>query len=189
MEFSLNHAFNASAEIADAGRYPGLRMFTAAHAVANSAQTDVHDKTGGTGIYADSPWAVSSPQAFAPVGQRDFSWFSAVCYLFGRDVYRELNGEVPIGLVASDWGGQAIQVFSSPDALKDTTCGGTVPQQRQNDFSRSDAVAEAAVAPAAHHTADGNFGDSGDGVTNSQLWFAMLAPFVHMRFAGSVWYQ
>ena len=36
-------------------------------------------------------------------------------FFFGRDVYRELNGEVPIGLVASDWGGQAIQVFSSPD--------------------------------------------------------------------------
>ena len=181
MEFSLNHAFNASAEIADAGRYPGLRMFTAAHAVANSAQTDVHDKTGGTGIYADSPWAFSSPQAFAPVGQRDFSWFSAVCYLFGRDVYRELNGEVPIGLVASDWGGQAIQVFSSPDALNDTTCGGTVPQRH---FAKLDIAAES-VAPATQ----GSNGDTGDGVTNSQLWFAMLAPFVHMRFAGAIWYQ
>ena len=27
-------------------------------------------------------------------------------YFFGRDLYRELNGSVPIGLVASDWGGQ-----------------------------------------------------------------------------------
>jgi hypothetical protein len=78
MEFSLNHAFNASNEIADASRYPGLRMFTAAHAVANGPQADVGDKTGGTGVYADSPWAVSSAGAFAPAGQHDFSWFSAV---------------------------------------------------------------------------------------------------------------
>ena len=58
MEFSLNHAFNASAEIADAVRYPGLRMFTAAHAVADSVRADVGDKTGGVGVYANSSWAV-----------------------------------------------------------------------------------------------------------------------------------
>jgi hypothetical protein len=58
-------------------------MFTAAHAVFNTPQFDVPDKTGGVGAYANSSWAVSSAAAFAPVGQRDFSWFSAVCYLFG----------------------------------------------------------------------------------------------------------
>eukprot|EP01043_Picozoa_sp_COSAG02_P022325 COSAG02_NODE_1158_length_14185_cov_21.954778_3_plen_104_part_00 len=30
---------------------------------------------------------------------------------------RELGGKVPIGLIASDWGGQEIQVFSSPGAF------------------------------------------------------------------------
>ena len=75
----LDSAFDSElVQIADAGAYPGIRMFTAAHAVANSPQADVPDKTGGAGAYKDSPWAVSSPAAFAPVGQRDFSWFSAV---------------------------------------------------------------------------------------------------------------
>merc|ERR1711957_501432 len=54
---------------------------------------------------ADSTWAVSGPGAFSPVGGTGFSWFSAACYFFGRDVYQSLNGEVPIGLVASNWGG------------------------------------------------------------------------------------
>ena len=88
MEFSLNHAFNASEEIADSDRYPDLRMFTAAHAVFNSPQFDVANKQGAIGVFTNSSWAVSGADAFAPVGQRDFSWFSAVCYLFGRDVYR-----------------------------------------------------------------------------------------------------
>jgi hypothetical protein len=88
MEFSLNQAFNASEEIADSDRYPDLRMFTAAHAVFNTPQFDVADKQGDVGVFMNSSWAVSSADAFAPVGQRDFSWFSAVCYLFGRDVYR-----------------------------------------------------------------------------------------------------
>ena len=88
MEFSLNHAFNASAEILDSASYPGLRMFTASHAVANVPQKDVTDKTGGEGVYASSSWAVSGPGAFSPVGDPAFSWFSAACYFFGRDVYR-----------------------------------------------------------------------------------------------------
>ena len=207
MEFSTNHAFNASAEIKDAARYPGLRMFSAAHAVANTPQTDVPDKTGGAGVYAASPWAVSSPGAFAPVGEKDFSYFSAVCYFFGRDVYTQLGASVPIGLVASAWGGQAIQVFSSPDALNDTTCGGTnitstIPFNARasaaasNNVSGSNALraeveaeAEAESGIPTASAGGARLQGNGDGVTESQLWFAMLAPFLHMRFAGAVWYQ
>ena len=61
MEFSTNRAFNASAEIADADRFMNIRMFTVAHAVANSPQTEVADKTGGTGIYRNSSWAGRNP--------------------------------------------------------------------------------------------------------------------------------
>merc|ERR1712216_22215 len=116
MEFSLISAFNGTEEIADSARYPGIRMFTAAKVAASTPPVDVGDKTEGSGVYGNSSWAVSGPAAFSTVR---FSWFSAVCYLFGRDTYKALGGKVPIGLVASDWGGQAIEVFSSPDALSD----------------------------------------------------------------------
>ena len=115
-------------------------------------------------------------------------------------MYRALNGTVPIGLVASDWGGQEIQVFMSPGALNDTTCGGTraVPSAPSGPASSGAHVttargtAQATVSGsggggAAHHRTSG--GVRGDGVTASQLWFAMLAPLARMRFAGTVWYQ
>eukprot|EP00937_MAST-01D_sp_MAST-1D-sp2_P000500 g500.t1 len=184
MEFSVNNAFNASAEIADSGRFPGIRLATAARAVADTPQPDVGDKTGGAGAYANSSWAVSSPAAFQPVGGVGFSYFSAACYFFGRDLYKALGGAVPIGLVASDWGGQPIEVFSSADALADKTCGGTVPVP---------APAPAAAAPVAAGRGGPGPGPRPAGaqlgVGTSQLWNAMISPFRKMRFAGAVWYQ
>eukprot|EP00050_Salpingoeca_kvevrii_P022110 m.121236 g.121236 ORF g.121236 m.121236 type:complete len:810 (+) comp9600_c0_seq5:87-2516(+) len=173
MEFSVNDAFNASAEIADSINYPNLRLFTVAKAVADEPQYDCTSKSNYT-------WAVSAPSAFVGVGGAAFSWFSATCYFFGRDVYRALGGKVPIGLVASDWGGQRVEAFSSPDALNDTTCGGTVPsgkaaaalyKQRKSTWAP---VASSGPAP--------NPGPT-------QLWNAMIYPLLNMRFAGATWYQ
>jgi len=42
--------------------------------------------------------------------------FSAVCWLFGRDLYRKYGR--PIGLIATWFGGTRIEAWSSPDALK-----------------------------------------------------------------------
>ena len=48
MEFSVNNGFNATDEIAASGAFPGIRLFTAARAVASSPQDDVDAKTAGT---------------------------------------------------------------------------------------------------------------------------------------------
>ena len=40
-----------------------------------------------------------------PVGGKEMSYFSAVCYFFGRDLYLSLGGQVPIGLIAAAQGG------------------------------------------------------------------------------------
>ena len=50
---------------------------------------------------------------------------ACLCAIAGRDVYKSQGGAVPIGLMASDWGGQPIEPFMSPDALNDKTRGGT----------------------------------------------------------------
>ena len=120
MEFSVNAAFNASAEIAASANFPHLRLATVEKTVADTPQTDVASKANYT-------WARSSPSAFVPYGGKTFTWPSAACYFFGRDLYKALGGKVPIGLVASDWGGQRVECFSSADALADKTCGGTQP--------------------------------------------------------------
>ena len=45
-----------------------------------------------------SAWAVSAPAAFVAPGGKPFSWPSAMCYFFGRNLYRGLGGKVRRGL-------------------------------------------------------------------------------------------
>ena len=57
-------------------------------------------------LIADSLGANSSP---------DFLYFSAVCWFFGRDLYKQY--QVPIGLISSNWGGTAIEDWSAPNVI------------------------------------------------------------------------
>jgi len=41
--------------------------------------------------------------------------FSAVCWLYGKYLSQHLN--YPLGLIETNWGGTAIEAWSSPDAL------------------------------------------------------------------------
>ena len=83
--------------------------------------------------YTTTVWGVSAPEAFYPKNsvaqQADVSqpygggspamggWFSAVCYTFGRRLYRHFDGTVPIGLVDASWGGKTIESFAPPTAM------------------------------------------------------------------------
>lgn len=122
--------FNASREIANAN-YPDLRLLTVKQ---NPSLTPLEDITP-----EDSGWQVRVPcsngdrsaeslltngcvwtwrvQPTTPthVGGPDWNYFSAVCYLFGRDIH--LETKVPVGLVASDYGGTIIEAWSSPGTL------------------------------------------------------------------------
>jgi len=44
-----------------------------------------------------------------------WKYFTAVCWLFGQDMYEYLG--YPICLVDTDWGGIPVEAWSSPDAL------------------------------------------------------------------------
>ena len=72
MEFSVNTAFNATAEIEDSINYPHLRLATLQKAVANSPQPDAVSKSNYS-------WARSGPDAFVSTTGPGFSWFSATC--------------------------------------------------------------------------------------------------------------
>ena len=117
---------NASAEIADSINYPNLRLATVAtqlSATPMSNAPSIANYTGPDGKV--EAWRRSEPDAFAPATTTQFSYFSAVCYLYGRDLYKSLGGAVPIGLIASDVGGVKIETLMSTDALTDSSCGGT----------------------------------------------------------------
>lgn len=186
MQFSVNTAFNASAEIAASSAFGDIRLATVKLTVSDTPQYDVASA-------ANYSWARASPAAFVPVGGHTFSWFSATCWFAGRDVYTALGGKVPIGLVASDWGGQRVEAFSSPDALHDRTCGGTRPAAEGAEAA--DKLVEAV------DDNDDDTGSSADdthspwrasGMPNpgpTQLWNAMIHPLLPMRFLAALWYQ
>ncbi|KAL0480032.1 sialate O-acetylesterase [Acrasis kona] len=98
MEFTINRGLNASSEVKDSVNYPNIHFFKVAH---NDSPKPVDNVRG--------QWRVPDPS----IGE-----FSAACYFFARNIYKALNGEVPIGLIESTWGGTPIQVWSSPDAIK-----------------------------------------------------------------------
>jgi sialate O-acetylesterase len=176
MQMGVNAAFNASDELADSANYPHLRLATVALVAADTPQSRAASA-------ANYVWAVSGPNAFAPVADKckrvctcgpddtssAFSWFSATCYFFGRDLYKSLGQKVPIGLVASSWGGQTVETFSSPDAIGDETCGGTkLEEEIAKPGSSSTAMLRRLPS-------------------NSQLWNGMIYPLIKMRFAGAIW--
>lgn len=53
-------------------------------------------------------WEPASAKA---LGNAAWNTFSAVCWLTFRDVHDALGGEVPIGLVSTNWGGTPVQVW------------------------------------------------------------------------------
>ncbi|CAJ1065841.1 sialate O-acetylesterase [Xyrichtys novacula] len=103
MCFNISQVFNASEELALAEDYPHVRIFTAA---LEQSKTELADL-----IAVGLPWSVPT--------ERSVAGFSAVCWLFGRYMYKHL--QYPIGLVESCWGGTPVEAWSSSRALQE--CG------------------------------------------------------------------
>lgn len=95
MEWSTGGTENAAAEIA-AADLPQIRLFRVAKSNQAYPQPDVN-----------ATWQVCSP-ATVP-------GFSAVGYLFGRRLQKELD--VPVGLIESAWGGTRIEPWTPPEGF------------------------------------------------------------------------
>jgi hypothetical protein len=180
MQFSVRDAFNASAEIAASSHYPNLRLATVAMVTANEPRDDAPSKPSTS----RPVWAPSSPAAINP--NVAFSWPSAVCYFFGRSLYIEKGGKIPIGLVGSDWGGQRVEAFSSPDALNDKTCGGTQPYADGNAYRHRNGSQSPDGMPVEDLSP---WQQPGVNPGPMQLWYAMIYPLINMRFRGAAWWQ
>ena len=112
MQFTVNMIFNASEEIANAGNYPKIRVFTAA---LKSSGTPIEELLG-----IALNWSIASSQS---IGGPSWSYMSAVCWLYGRMIHQALGG-LPMGLIATSWGGTAIELWAPPQALHD--CNNTM---------------------------------------------------------------
>jgi sialate O-acetylesterase len=95
MELSVKEALHPREEIS-AAKYPKIRFFNVANAIAKEPQTD-----------CDGRWCACSPNT---VGD-----FSAVAYFFGRELHEHLDQ--PIGLIDASWGGSLCEAWMSREAL------------------------------------------------------------------------
>ena len=93
-------------EIANAGKYPKIRVFTAAP---EKSGTPIEELLG-----MKLNWSVASPES---IGGSNWTHMSAVCWLYGRMIHRAL-GDRPIGLIATTRSGTAHSVL---DATESTT--------------------------------------------------------------------
>lgn len=152
MELAVSQALNATEEISDSVNYPNLRLFYVPKELSTTPLDDFSNKT---------QWKVSNPQT---VGGKPWTYFSAICYFFGRDLYNFFQGKLPIGLIESSWGGTYIQAWSSPDSLKKCPTTDHTPSKVQNGTNPNQP---------------------------SVLFNAMINPFIFsgIQFNGVLWYQ
>lgn len=124
-----------------------------------------------TNFTAMLPWSrIDTSAAFT-------SSMSAVCFYRGIEAIRA-RPDVPVGLIASSWGGTAINVWMSPSALAECDAGG-------------------AAKPPATHRAMATLADPGlessllgdVPTTDSVLYYNMITPLLTTPVSSFIWYQ
>jgi sialate O-acetylesterase len=98
MEWPVRDAVNGPQEVA-AANFPQIRLLNVDNVPAFTPQADIRSAAG---------WQVCGPGTVAG--------FSAVAYFFGRNLYQQYH--VPIGLIASEWGGTPAESWTSAAALR-----------------------------------------------------------------------
>jgi len=111
MQLTIGMVYNGSLEIAQASNYPKIRVFTASMEL---SMTPIEEL-----LNISLNWSLPSQQS---LGGPEWTYMSAVCWLYGRMIHQALNGR-PIGLVATSWGGTNIEDWVPPQGLED--CGST----------------------------------------------------------------
>ena len=66
-------------------------------------------------------WAPASSKA---LGAGAWDTFSAVCWLFGKDVYEGHDRKVPVGLISSNWDGTCVEAWQPSDSVANDGCPG-----------------------------------------------------------------
>jgi len=177
MQWGVGGVVDADKEIA-AADYPQMRLLTVPCVTA----FEPRDTFQGA-------WQVCSPASIPG--------FTAVGYLFGRQLHRELG--VPIGLVNSSWGGTIAEAWVSSQALK------TMPDFLPA-FAEQEALIEAIRSKAYNYEADlerwwaANDPGSAEGRTwaaadlDTAAWKSMTLPVGWEQaglpnFDGVVWFR
>ncbi|XP_046850449.1 sialate O-acetylesterase-like [Xenia sp. Carnegie-2017] len=162
MQYTLDDSEHGDKAINESINYPNIRVFTSGLDCSMTPRRELNSIV--------LPWSVPSPETLN--GASDgilWSYFSAVCWYYGVQLYKTLN--YPIGLIGTSFSGSAVESWSSPDAL--TQCGWT-----------GNALPSAPIFIP-------EFGNVDIIIFNnySCMWNAMIVPFLNMTIYGSIFYQ
>ncbi|MFP6873147.1 MAG: PA14 domain-containing protein [Verrucomicrobiales bacterium] len=189
MQWAVNGANNAGAEIA-AANYPKMRLFLVPNVLSGIPNRNVN-----------AAWTECSP-ATVPA-------FSAVLYYFGRHLLKELD--VPVGLIASAWGGSRIEPWTPPPGFAGVEKVSDIAENiRSTQVNYLKALAESTQSPTAEvktwlkeATAAAEKdallqppppmplpGHALAGWTSpTSMYNAMINPLVPFACRGAIWYQ
>jgi len=179
---------NFEGEVA-AAKYPQIRMFTAVDTKAREPQTTVSSNLRLSDGTTTSGWVVCSPETAGG--------FSAIGYLFGRDI--QLQIKVPVGILCSASGASCAEAWISRESLL------ADPQTKYmiDGLDKSYAVyygdggsvagnpaAEALFRPTPINKPRGRVGaPDKDQHMPTVLFNGMLNPLLPYAIRGAIWYQ
>ncbi|XP_052784074.1 sialate O-acetylesterase-like [Mya arenaria] len=171
MQFTTSMVFNASEEVTDANNYPDIRLFTVALKWSNRTLYELTE--------VEQSWSRASNES---VGHGAWSYFSAVCWLFGKRLYQ--HRKYPIGLIATTWGGTPVEAWSSQDAMnicEPEKAGLTDARTNQKPLDKRTNQTVSNGIFTGNEPAPQN--------TPTQLWKAMVHPMLNLTIYGAIWYQ
>ncbi|MFH1748201.1 MAG: sialate O-acetylesterase [Planctomycetota bacterium] len=96
MEWSFKHGVDNGETETAAANHPRIRLFNVKRTLSMKPEAE-----------CEGDWSECSPESVHE--------FSAVAYFYGRELHRELD--VPIGLIATNWGGTVAEAWTSAEAL------------------------------------------------------------------------
>jgi len=176
---------NAASEIA-AARYPRIRLFSVGQNATNAPAENVRGE-----------WKHCTPDTV--------KGFSATSYFFGRELHRELK--CPVGLIASAWGGTAVEAWTPLDVQTNQPALQPVltPWDERIAAYQPEAVQTAheekleAWRKAAFQSKQANkkpprrprapVAPALDPNRPSNLYNGMIHPLVPFAMKGAIWYQ
>ncbi|NWK56551.1 sialate O-acetylesterase [Verrucomicrobiaceae bacterium N1E253] len=103
MEWGIGLSENPKQAI-QAASHPKIRLLNVNKVKSGKPLPDVAKASG---------WKVCSPETISNLGDKPRKGFSSVGYFFGVHLQQELKN-VPIGLIASSWGGTRIEPWTTP---------------------------------------------------------------------------
>jgi sialate O-acetylesterase len=144
MEYAFNWeqgVLDADEEVAKSSNNE-LRFFQLSHKYSNFPVEN-----------SDGEWKISSPETTPSM--------SVVGYFFGKKLNQTLK--VPVGLIASYWGGTSVQNWTPSEVYKKDS-------ELKKDADNLSPVNWAPMAPSVHYN-------------------SMIYPLINYRIAGTIWYQ